>query len=135
MRLLIATGETVKHREDLPAGIATLLGAASEILVMSPSLVGRLEWLTGGVDAARHVAEERLTTVLDQLASTAATVQGVRGDELLRTAFDDAVGSFHPDHVVIVAKHEHYVNWERQRVLQHLLNVHRLAVTIFTVDD
>ena len=90
MRLLIATGVVVPESE-VPGSILHLIRSASQILVLSPGLVGPLHWLTGEVDHAQYVAEERLASVVEQLSeSTTAQIEGVRGFELLRTAFDDA---------------------------------------------
>lgn len=131
MRLLIAVGELVADEPDVPDGVRAVVDAASEILVMSPSLVGRLDWLTGDVDRARRTANERLSTALGQLRSADATVEGVRGDEVLRSAFDDAVNELRPEHVIIVVPRRDYAVWQRQGVLEHLLDHHRLPVTVF----
>ena len=134
VRLLIAVGETVSDETEVPAGVRLIVDAASEILVMSPSLVGRLDWLTGEVDRARRVANERLSTALGQLGSLGVTVEGVRGDELLHSAFDDAIADFRPEHVLIVVPGQDYAVWQRQGVLEHLLDRARLPVTVFATD-
>jgi hypothetical protein len=75
VKLIVAAGAAVADVDDLPAGVQTLVDAAAEILVMSPSLVGPVSWLTGDVDRARHLAESRLEAVLDQL-------EGHRGEDV-----------------------------------------------------
>ena len=49
MKLMIAVGVTPDG--EMPPGIGALVAAATDILVMSPSIVGPLRWLAGGVDA------------------------------------------------------------------------------------
>ena len=49
-RLLIAVGEAVADSEDLPFGVRELIDAAEAILVMTPALASRLEWLASATD-------------------------------------------------------------------------------------
>ena len=41
----------------------------STVLVMTPRLVSRLQWLASDTDRARYEADERLSTVLGQIRS------------------------------------------------------------------
>jgi hypothetical protein len=132
MRLLIAAGADAPKSVEVPRGISILVGNASEVVVMSPSLVGRLDWLTGDVDEARQIADDRLQTAVELLASSIdAPVEGVRGDEVLTTALDDALRDFPADHLLVVVSAANQKVWERQGVLDHVLEHHRLPVTIF----
>ena len=99
---------------------------------MSPSLVGPIQWLTGGVDAARQSADQRLKVVLEQLAGQGVAASGTRGDELGPTAFDDALGQFGADHIIISLPSQKKEAWQRDKVIDHLLQRHRVPVTIFT---
>lgn len=45
LKLLIAAGELATGPEKLPAGVRGLIDAADEILVVTPTLSGRFEWL------------------------------------------------------------------------------------------
>jgi hypothetical protein len=47
VKLLIAAGDTVSELSELPSGVRSLVDAASEIVVMSPSLTGRLNLAHG----------------------------------------------------------------------------------------
>jgi hypothetical protein len=42
-RLLIVTGEAATNVEQLPFGVRSLIDAAEQIMVVAPSLPGRLE--------------------------------------------------------------------------------------------
>lgn len=133
MRLLIAVGKAASDAMEIPTGVSTLVNAASEILVLSPSLVGPLAWLTGEVDEARRTADHRLEEALSQLESTDASVAGMRGDELLRGAFDRAFRDFAADHVLIAVAASNRRIWQRQDVLTHLLDHYGVPVTIFAM--
>ena len=101
MRLLIAVGETPAEDTPPPA-VAALLAVATEIRVMSPSLVGPLQWLDGDVDEARRIADDRLTDMLGRLGPADASVTGVRGDELAGTALAGALRDFEADHATAI---------------------------------
>jgi hypothetical protein len=131
MKLLIAAGETVSDSSELPAGVRLLIDGASEILVMSPTLVDRLAWLTGDVDRARRIADERLATVLGQLGSEGHSASGVRGDELPGTSFADAILQFSPDHVLIGLRAPDRSGWQERGLLEHLLGRFGLPLTVF----
>jgi hypothetical protein len=84
-RLLIAAGEAVAGLEELPALIRRLIETASDILVVSRVLVGRLRWLASDTDRARYEADERLWVVLGhvQELAPAAEARAQVGDETL----------------------------------------------------
>ena len=62
-RLLIITGAAVADPDELPAFVRSLIESASEILVVTPTLPSRLEWLASDTDRARHETDERLRAV------------------------------------------------------------------------
>lgn len=129
MKLLIAVGE-VPSNETPPPPIAALLAAATEIRILSPSQAGPLQWLTGDIDKAQRVANDRLTEMLCRLDAAAdVPVSGLRGDELAATALAEALGDFDADHVVLVAARGDSL-WRRRRLLDRLLDDYGLSVTI-----
>ena len=105
-RLLIATGEAAASEEELPPLVRALIDTASEVLVMTPVLVSRLQWLASDTDRARYEADQRLSTVLSQFDTLApeTTVSGRIGDETPLTAFADAIREFSPDHILIALR-------------------------------
>lgn len=121
-------------QDDVPDGIRQLVDTATEVVVTSPSVVGPLHWLTGDVDRARQLANDRLATALDQLGSTGASVVGgAQGDELLRSGFDEVMTDFRADHIVIVVPAHSQRIWRRQGVLEHFLDTFQVPVTVFPV--
>ena len=133
MRVLIAAGEAASDPADVPASVRQLVDGASQVLVMSPSRVGRLQWLTGEVDRARHVADDRLATVLGQLEAAGLSATGVRGDESTRTAFEDAVRQFGPDHIVIGLPPPERGARRPQELIDFLVSRFGLPVTVFSI--
>jgi hypothetical protein len=131
MRILVAVGEAVDSVEDLPAGVSMLLTSASEILVMSPSEVTRVEWLTGGVDKARSLADERLSVVLGQLDDVGVTATGTVGDELVTVAFGDALRDFAADHIVIALRRADRAKFRRRQIIDRLLEKFDVPITVF----
>ena len=47
---MIAAGEAARSPESLPFGVRELIDAADEILVVTPSLPTRFEWLASATD-------------------------------------------------------------------------------------
>ena len=56
-RLLIVTGAVVADVTELPPLIRSLILSASEILVITPVLAARLQWLASDTDRVRQEAE------------------------------------------------------------------------------
>ena len=134
MRLLIAVGAVPSGEDALPVGIAALVDAASEILVMSPSLPDRLDFLTNDTAQARQLADERLAEVLGKLGETGISAAGTRGDEGPLTAFADAIRQFGPDHLVIALRPDDRRGWQEKHLIDRLLSRFGLPMTVFTVD-
>jgi hypothetical protein len=63
-RLLFVADAAVAEVHDLPPEVRALLSAAADVYVVTPTLPGRLAWLADDVDQFRHLADQRLDTVL-----------------------------------------------------------------------
>jgi hypothetical protein len=132
-RLLVATGAAVADIDELPPLVRGLIDAASEVLVITPILPGGLQWLASDTDRTRHEADERLGTVLGQLEAMDVQVEGRIGDETPLTAFDDAVGGFHPDHILIALRSSDHAGWQERGLLDKVRERFRLPVTVFEI--
>jgi hypothetical protein len=134
-RLLIATGETAASEDELPPLIRALIDTASEVLVMTPVLVGRLQWLASDTDRARYEADERLSTVLGQFDTLApeTKVSGRIGDETPLTAFSDAVREFSPDHILIALRSSDHSGWQERGLLDQIREF-GIPITVFELD-
>jgi hypothetical protein len=135
-RLLIASGATAADVEELPPLIRALIGTASEILVMTPVLVGALQWLVSDTDRARNEADERLTTVLGHVEDLApeAKASARVGDETPMTAFADAIRDFHPDHILIALRSSDHAAWQERQLLDRLRETFHIPLTVFELD-
>jgi hypothetical protein len=135
-RLLIVTGEAAADVEELPALVRSLISAASEILVVSPVLPGRLQWLASDTDRVRQEADERLQSVMshvEQLAPERA-VSGGAGDETPLSAFADAVRRFRPDHILVALRASDHSAWQERHLVDRALEAFHIPLTIFEID-
>jgi hypothetical protein len=133
-RLLIATGETATSEDELPRLVRALIESASEVLVMTPVLVSRLQWLASDTDRARYEADERLSSLLGQVDTLApeATVRGRIGDDTPLTAFSDAIREFSPDHILIALRSDHS-GWQERGLLDEIRGF-GIPITVFELD-
>ena len=135
-RLLIVTGAAVADVAELPPLVRSLIESASEILVVSPVLPGRLQWLVSDTDRVRHEADKRLGTVishLEELAPEAATA-GAVGDETPLSAFADAVRHFRPDHILLALRASDHAAWQERGLTDRVREGFHLPLTIFEID-
>ena len=120
--------------DDLPAAVRAEIDAAAEVYVVTPSLPGRLAWLTDDVDRCRHLADERLDRVLGHVRTISPQAGGRIGDEILLTSFDDAVADFRPDHILIGLRSSEHGNWQERGLIEHVKERFRLPVTTYAID-
>jgi hypothetical protein len=135
-RLLIVTGGAAADVEELPALVRLLISSASEILVISPVLPGRLQWLASDTDRVRHEADERLQSVMshvEQLAPGRA-VGGGAGDETPLSAFADAVRRFRPDHILVALRASDHSAWQERHLVDRAREAFHIPLTIFEID-
>jgi hypothetical protein len=134
-RLLVAAGGAVTDVNTLPVLVRKLLEAASDILVITPVLPARLQWLASDTDRARHHADARLETVLGQFEEMDLSAAGRVGDETPLTALDDAVRSFAPDHILVALRGSQDADWQERGLLDQVRRRFKLPLTVFVVSD
>ena len=135
-RLLIATGAVAADAAQLPGLVRELIESASDILVISPILPGRLHWLVSDTDRARYEADERLESVLGQVVAVApeARVVGAVGDETPLTAFGDAIRNFRPDHILIALRAPDHDAWQEHNLVNRIRKSFGIPITVFELD-
>jgi nucleotide-binding universal stress UspA family protein len=133
-RLLFVADAAVADVHDLPPAVRTVIDTAAEIYVLTPTLPGRLAWLADDVDRHRHIADERLDTVLGHMHSIDARADGVVRRGSLLTVIADAVGEFHPDHILIAMRSSEHANWQEHGLIAHIEERFGLPLTTFAVD-
>ncbi len=134
-RLLIATGEAAASEDALPRLVRALIDTASEVLVMTPMLISKLQWLASDTDRARYEADERLSTVLGHLDALApqASLSGRVGDDTPFTAFADAIRDFLPDHILIALRGSDHSGWQERGLLDQIREF-GIPITVFELD-
>jgi hypothetical protein len=136
-RLLIATGEAAANVDELPPLIRALIESASEILVITPILVSRLRWLASDTDRARYDADERLEVVLGHIEALAPNteVKSQIGDEAPLTAFDDAIRTFRPDHILVALRSTDHDAWQERGLIDAIRSAFHIPMTVFEIDQ
>jgi hypothetical protein len=132
-KLLIAVGESASGPDELPFAIRELIDAAEEIMVMTPALPSRVEWLVSATNKAREQADERLRTVLSHLEELGSEASGTVGADDPLLAFEDAIRDFAPDHLLIALRTEDEAGWQEHGLLDRLLQQFSLPITVFAV--
>ena len=133
-RLLMVADASVAEVDELPAQVRAVIDAAAEVYVVTPSLPGRLDWLTDDVDRSRHLADERLDRVLGHMRTLGAHARGTTGDDTTLTAFSDAVADFHPDHILIGLRSSEHANWQERRLIEQVRERFGLPLTTYAID-
>jgi hypothetical protein len=135
-RLLIVTGAAVADVGELPTSIRSLIASASEILVVTPVLPGRLEWIASDTDRVRHEADDRLRTVMSHVGELApeGEVAGVLGDETPLSAFADAVRRFGPDHILVALRASDHSAWQERGLVERVREAFDVPLTVFEID-
>ena len=133
-RLLFVADAAVADVDDLPPAVRTVIDAAADVYVVTPTLPGRLAWLADDVDRFRHLADDRLDAVLGHLHSMDANISGaaIRGSVV--TVIADAVAEFKPDHVLVALRSPEHANWQEHRLIAHLEERFGLPLTTYAVD-
>jgi nucleotide-binding universal stress UspA family protein len=111
-----------------------MIDSATEVYVVTPTLPGRLAWLADDVDRFRHVADERLNTVLGHMHSIGADAHGVAGRGSVLTVIADAVADFTPDHILVALRSSGHANWQERHLIEDIEDRFGLPVTTYAVD-
>jgi hypothetical protein len=134
-RLLIAAGEAADSADALPSGVRELIDTADEVLVVTPTLPTRIEWLASATDKAREQADERLQVVLGQIEELGTQASGTVGADDPLLAFEDALAAFHADHILVGLRPPDHADWQERGLLDELLSRFGLPVTVFSLHE
>jgi hypothetical protein len=134
-RLLIAAGEAADSADALPYGVRELIDAADEVLVVTPALPTRFEWLASATDKAREQADERLQTVLGQIEELGTDASGTVGADDPLVALEDALAAFHADHILVGLRAADRADWQERGLLDQLVREFGIPVTVFSLRE
>jgi hypothetical protein len=132
-RLLIAAGDAATSVEEVPFGVRSLIDAADTVMVIAPTLPGRMDWIASDTDSATERADERLRTVLGQLDEMGTAAGGRVGADDPLLAFEDAVREFAPDHLLIALRPEHSAGWQENGLLERVAQRFGIPLTVFVL--
>jgi hypothetical protein len=133
-RLLFVADAAVADVAELPLAARALIDAAAEVYVLTPTLPGRLAWLADDVDRCRHVADERLDTVLEHMHSIGAYASGLAGRGSVMTVIGDAVADFKPDHILLALHSSDHANWQEHKLGERVKQRFGLPLTTYAID-
>jgi nucleotide-binding universal stress UspA family protein len=133
-RLLFVADAAVADVGQLPPPVRAVIDAAAAVYVLTPTLPGRLAWLADDVDRVRHVADERLDTVLGHMHSIGAHASGAAARGSVLTVIADAVAEFKPDHILLALRSSEHANWQERGLVKHIEQRFGLPVTTYAVD-
>jgi nucleotide-binding universal stress UspA family protein len=133
-RLLFIADAAVADMDELPTAVRAVIDAASALYVVTPTLPGRLAWLADDVDRFRHIADQRLDTVLDHMREIGAHATGVASRGSVLRVIADAVEEFAPDHILIALRDSEHANWQERRLIAHVEERFGLPLTTYAVD-
>ena len=134
-RLLIAAGEAATAVDALPFGVRELIDAADEVLVMTPALPTRFEWLASATDKAQEQADERLHAVLGHIEELGTETSGTVGADDPLLAFEDALADFDADHILVGLRAPDHAGWQERGLLDELLRRFDIPVTVFSLGE
>jgi hypothetical protein len=134
-RLLIAAGEVADSTDALPFGVRELIDAADEVLVVTPALPTRFEWLASATDKAREQADERLREVMGHIAELGTEAGGEVGADDPLLAFEDALAGFSADHILVALRAPDRAGWQERGLLDQLLDRFAIPVTVFSLGE
>ena len=134
-RLLIAAGEAADSVDALPFGVRELVDTSDEVLVVTPTLPTRFEWLASATDKAREQADERLQAVLGQIEELGTQASGTVGADDPLLAFEDALTAFHADHILVGLRPPDHADWQERGLLDELLRRFGIPVTVFSLRE
>jgi len=134
-RLLFVADAAIGDVSQLPPPVRAVIDAAAAVYVLTPTLPGRLAWLADEVDGVRHVADERLDTVLGHMHSIGADASGAAARGSVLTVVADAVAEFKPDHILVALRSPEHANWQERGLVKHIEQRFALPVTTYAVDS
>ncbi len=136
-RILLVVDPTISDtRVVRPSVRAVAEREASEVYVLAPLLITRVEWVTNEDDPdAIADAEERLASTLQQLYDREIEAEGTVGDDAsVVTAIGDALAEFPADEIVIAVHTDYDRHWRERHLAERIRAHHSQPLTELLVD-
>jgi hypothetical protein len=134
-RLLVVANQTVGGRALLREIENRSRGAETEILVITPALVGsRAAHWSSDVDEATELARQRMELSLQAIQEVGLRARGQVGDSEPNVAIEDALGEFPADEIIISTHPPDRSRWLERGVVERAREEIELPVTHVVVD-
>ena len=133
-RILVVANETLGGGALRAEIVHRTSGAEAEVRVVCPALNTKIKhWVSDDDDARRH-AQERLDSMLAQLARAGVSAQGDIGDSDPVQAMEDALRMYQADEVIISTHPHGRSNWLERGVVERARERFELPITHVVVD-
>ena len=134
-RLLVVANQTVGGRALLREIQNRSRGASTEILVITPALVGsRAAHWSSDVDEAIELARQRMELSLQAIQEAGLRARGKVGDSEPNVAIEDALADFPADEIIISTHPPDRSRWLEGGVVERAREEIELPVTHVVVD-
>jgi hypothetical protein len=134
-RVLVVANQTVGGRALLREIENRTRGVESEILVVTPALVGsRAAHWSSDVDEAIELARQRQELSLQALQEAGLRARGQVGDSEPNVAIEDALRQFPADEIIISTHPPHRSRWLERGVVERARDEIELPITHVVVD-
>ena len=134
-RLLVVANQTVGGRALLREIENRSRGADTEILVITPALVGsRAAHWSSDVDEATELARQRMELSLQAIQEAGLRARGQVGDSEPNVAIEDALVEFPADEIIISTHPPDRSRWLERGVVERAREEIELPVTHVVVD-
>lgn len=119
--VLIVANEFVNDApRALPAELRTFAKPDSEMHVVAPAQLTKLQSLCSDVGQARTDARDRLDRILGDMTALGLSATGETGDEDQLLAVEDALAGFDADAIVLVVRAPGQQNWRERRLVANI---------------
>jgi hypothetical protein len=102
--LIVANGFVNDASHALPGELREFAPPDSDMHVVVPTLLGRLQSLCSDIDAPRADAQARLDRILDDMTALGLSATGSTADEDQLQAIEDALAEFHAHAIVLITR-------------------------------
>ncbi|MBV8989283.1 MAG: hypothetical protein JOY58_03955 [Solirubrobacterales bacterium] len=115
--LIVANGFVNDAPRALPAELRTFAEPNSQMHVVVPAHLTRLQSLCSDLDRPRADAHDRLGQILQDMTALGLSATGQTGDENQLLAVEDALAQFHPHAIVLITRVPGQQNWRERQLI------------------
>jgi nucleotide-binding universal stress UspA family protein len=133
-RILVVANETLRGKALRDEIAHRASGRKTEVRTVCPALNTKIKYWVSDEDEARQQAQERLDSVLAELARAGIEAQGDIGDSDPVQAIEDALRLFPADEVIVSTHPYGRSNWLEQDVVGRARERFPLPITHVVVD-